>query len=262
MTQKTAPNSQSLRRAISILRTVANCETDGVRISEIAVENKLHVATCHRLLKALCDERLLLFSERKRTYRLGAEVRRLGMCADRQSGLEHTFQVALERIAERTGDTVFLSVRSIMNAICLARVEGSYPIRTLVLDIGSVRPLGVGAGSLALCAFMDDEKLVDIISSQKKNYSTYGLQINDVWELINRTREQGYAVNDGRVIPEYTGVGVLFPTNVGNEQVAISVAAVNSRMKPARQAEIALEICASCDELLGFRPVIYSGVAE
>jgi DNA-binding IclR family transcriptional regulator len=38
------------------------------------------------------------------------------------------------------------------------RHEGSFPIRTLVLDVGNRRPLGVGAGGLAILAAIGDEK--------------------------------------------------------------------------------------------------------
>jgi DNA-binding IclR family transcriptional regulator len=251
MTQKNIPGSQSLRRAISILKIISNGQPNGIKLTEIAARNELHVATCHRLLRALSEEGLVLFTDATKTYRLGPELRRLGWCADQQSGLERTFNPVLERVAERTGDTVFLSVRSGMNAVCLARKQGAYPVRALVLDIGSIRPLGVGAGSVALCASLSDSLIDEILAHHETEYSRFNLQPSDVVELINRTRVQGYAVNDGRVIPEYTGVGVLVPTGVGDEKVSISVAAVNSRMSPDRQKEIVAEIRAACDALLG-----------
>lgn len=248
---KTTQSSQSLRRAISILKTISNSSSNGLKLTDIAARNSIHVATCHRLLRALAEESLVLFSEATKTYRLGPEVRRLGWCAEQQSGLERIFDPVLERVAEWSGDTVFLSVRSGMDAVCLARKQGSYPVRTLVLDVGSIRPLGVGAGSVALCASLSDGVVDDVLAHHELEYSRFNLQISDVVELVERARAQGYAVNDGRVIPEYTGVGVLVPTGMGDEQVAISVAAVNSRMSPERQEMIVAEIRAACDALLG-----------
>lgn len=249
MTQKNTQGAQSLRRAIAILKTISNSSSDGIKLTDIAARNGLHVATCHRLLRALAEESLVLFTDATKSYRLGPEVRRLGWCAEQQSGLERTFDPVLERVAERTGDTVFLSVRSGMNAVCLARKQGAYPVRTLVLDVGSVRPLGVGAGSIALCASLNDDVVDAILAHHAEAYSRFNLQPSDVVELIERARAQGYAVNDGRVIPEYTGVGVLVPTGIGEEKVAISVAAVNSRMRLERQKEIVAEIRTACDAL-------------
>ena len=62
----------------------------------------------------------------------------------------------MRRLAERTQDTVFLSARDRDEAVCLERVIGDYPIKTLTLSIGDRRPLGVGAGSLALLSALSD----------------------------------------------------------------------------------------------------------
>jgi DNA-binding IclR family transcriptional regulator len=251
MTQKNIPGTQSLRRAIAILKILSNSPPDGIKLTEVATRNELHVATCHRLLRALSEEGLVLFTDATKTYRLGPELRRLGWCADQHSGLERTLNPVLERVAERTGDTVFLSVRSGMNAVCLARRQGVYPVRALVLDIGSISPLGVGAGSVALCASLSDSLIAKILAHHETEYSRFNLQPSDVVELVNRTRAQGYAVSDGRVILDCTGVGVLVSTGVGDEKASISVAAVNSRMSPDRRKEIVAEIRAACDALLG-----------
>jgi len=56
----------------------------------------------------------------------------------------------LRAFAEEVGDTVYLVVRSGMEAVCLERIEGPSPVRVLTLDSGSRRPLGLGAGGLAI----------------------------------------------------------------------------------------------------------------
>src|SRR5690606_31297222 len=80
---------------------------------------------------------------------------------------------ALIRLARETGDTVFLSVREGLDAICLERQVGSYPIKTLTLDVGDRRPLGVGAGSLALLAFLPEAEIAEIIASNEPRLVSY-----------------------------------------------------------------------------------------
>src|SRR5437879_12551013 len=59
---------------------------------------------------------------------------------------------ALESLAECTGDT-----RSGNDAVCLSRVQGTYPIQTQVGQIGSQQPIGFNAcgltflGCLVVC---------------------------------------------------------------------------------------------------------------
>ena len=70
----------------------------------------------------------------------------------------------LLRLAEQTQDTIYASVREGGAAVCVAREIGAFPIRTLSLEVGDLRPLGVGSGSLALFAFLPDQDIADIIA--------------------------------------------------------------------------------------------------
>ena len=47
-----------------------------------------------------------------------------------------------------------LSLPSGIESLCIDVEEGTYPIRANYLRVGSRRPLGVGAGSLALLAWL------------------------------------------------------------------------------------------------------------
>jgi len=251
MSPKTAGSSQSLRRAIAILRTVSTGPEEGMNLTDIAAANGLHVATCHRLLHALVAEGLVYAGTERRSYVLGAEMRRLGACAERQNKLERLFAPVLDAVARHTQDTVFLSVRSGSSAICLARKQGSYPVKTLVLDVGSIRPLGVGAGSLALLAGLGEAQADEMIALNAERYAAYNLSVAKVSELVRGTRASGYAVNAGLVIPEYSGVAVLLGGLPQEDPAAVSVAAVNSRMPPDRQADIARFIQAAWAASMG-----------
>jgi DNA-binding IclR family transcriptional regulator len=63
------------------------------------------------------------------------------------------------RIAEATGDTVFLTQRSGLDSVCVDRQEGTFPIKTFTLEIGMRRPLGVGTGSLAILSGLSEEEV-------------------------------------------------------------------------------------------------------
>ena len=97
-------------------------------------------------------------------HHLGIELFLLAGAAQ-QFSLRNQFRTALERIASETGDTVFLLIRSGNDALCIDRVEGKFPIRTIMIDIGARRPLGIGAGSLALIAFLPDAQFEVILSA-------------------------------------------------------------------------------------------------
>ncbi|MDA4183469.1 hypothetical protein NY815_07130, partial [Escherichia coli] len=70
----------------------------------------------------------------------------LGLLARPRYRLSDLCDGALHRLADVTQDTLYLSERSGMEAVCTNRALGDFPIKAMPLDIGIRRPLGVGAG--------------------------------------------------------------------------------------------------------------------
>ena len=198
---------QTVQRAASVLRALSERGTDGMRLSEVASLTELHKATAFRVLSALIREGFVEQDPMK-GYHLGAATWILGMAAAPRFDIRKLAARALDRIAEASGDTVFLSIRSGLEAVCIDRREGSFPIRTLTLDVGSRRPLGVGAGSLALLAFLPDEEVRQTMAANQKALRRYPrFTCDEINNLVARTRARGYSFNDGRIIPGMSAVG-------------------------------------------------------
>src|SRR5262245_19824030 len=150
-----AGGCESIARGIGLLKVVAVGSPEGLTLAQVAERASLHRATAHRLLAALTRERLLE-QDASHRYHGGVELWVLGEAAARRFDIRELCRLPLERITTETQDTVYLSVRSGYEAICVARYEGAFPIRTLSLNSGDRRPLGVGSGSLALLAFLSE----------------------------------------------------------------------------------------------------------
>jgi DNA-binding IclR family transcriptional regulator len=56
-------------------------------------------------------------------------------------------------------------VRSGYDAVCIARVQGTYPIQTPAVPIGSRQPLGVNSGGLALLSALSEREVEEIIEA-------------------------------------------------------------------------------------------------
>ncbi|WP_207477886.1 AMP-binding protein [Arenibaculum pallidiluteum] len=76
-----AGGTQSLERAIALLRAVAARAPDGARLVELMAAAGLSKPTAHRLLTALAREGLVRQDERSRRYHLGPELAALGLIA-------------------------------------------------------------------------------------------------------------------------------------------------------------------------------------
>lgn len=236
-TSPSRSGTQSLERAVNVLRAIASRGRNGMRLKEVAQTSGLTVSTCHRMLQYLHKEGLLEKNERANKYQLGPLLYELGLLARPRYSLSEICDQAMQNIAEKTQDTVYLSERSGLEAVCTMRKLGDYPVKAMPLDVGIRRPLGVGAGGLAILGGLEAEEAEAIIHSIGNRIEHYGqLNLPLLREAVQTTRGRGYSFMSGTTAGT-AAVGVAFPKD--NPIGAISVAAISGRMEPRRQAEVA-----------------------
>ncbi len=230
--------AQSLHRAISLLRAVGRHNDPGVTLSQVAREADLHVSTAHRMLSVLAQEGFITHNPISKRYHLGLELYLLAGSAH-QFTIRHRFRAALEKIAQETGDTVFLLIRSGNDALCIDRVEGKFPIRTVPIDIGIRRPLGIGAGSLALIAFLPPEQMESILSANARRYPQYkNLTPEHIRSLAGEARRVGHVVSEGLFHEGVRSMGMPIFDKEGEVIAAITVSSITERMEEKRRTKI------------------------
>ena len=229
---------RSISRAITVLKSVARPNENGFRLSDIAQDTRLSPSTVHRILSILVAEGLVTQDHVLKSYHLGFELYRLGITAHQFAIRDH-FRAALEKIERETQDTVFLVIRSQYDSLCIDRVEGRYPIRTIHVEIGSRRPLGIGASGLALLAFLPFEECETILAANEPRYRYYdGVTGDVIRKLVAKVRKKGYGVSDGLFIEGVTSVGVPIFDDKKNAVAGISVSAITKRMSHRRREDI------------------------
>jgi DNA-binding IclR family transcriptional regulator len=242
---------QSIERAIAILRAISR-GSSGVRLTDIAQETSLSKSTAHRILSTLTREQFVQQDSSTGHFLLGMEIFSLGASAVDRFDLADIAHPAMARLAERTADTIYLNARIGYEAICVDRLEGAFPIKTLTLRIGDRRPLGIGAGNLALLSFMPDQEVTRAIEANAANIARYAnFDAATLLEYVAATRRQGYALNDGKIIPGMFAVGVAIMGRDGSPIAALSVAAIASRMQDERRANIVTWLLAEARQLEG-----------
>src|SRR5690606_13649161 len=144
--------TQSLDRAMGLLELVVAHAREGIDLQGLVAASGLKKPTVHRLLVGLRNAGLVDYDLQTRRYSPAYKLYEMGMMTGVRFDLRLLALPSLARLAEETCDTVHLSIRRGDASVCVARRIGSYPIRTLTLEAGDARPLGLGAGSLALLA--------------------------------------------------------------------------------------------------------------
>ena len=227
----------ALARAMSVLRTIAARGVEGARVVDISASTGLHRVTVHRLLADLGREGLVEQDE-SRAYHLGAEAWILGRAANRRFNLARIGEPAIERIEQETHDTAYLLRRVPHAVLCVARRDGSYPIKSLVMDVGGRYPLGIGAGGLAVLAFLPRREIDAELKAVQQALSAYPkVTPGRVKELLRQTQKAGYAYWPG-LISEAHVVGVPIRNSAGEPVGALSCAAIRERLAGARRKRV------------------------
>jgi len=230
---------QSVERALSLLSLTAAGPRPGRRLAELVASSGLSKPTVYRLMTVLARAGFVEIDEETRTYYPGMELSRLGAVAVERFGIVQLARPSLLRLAEATGDTVFLTVRVRNESICVDREIGPFPIKALTVEVGDRRPLGVGSGSLAILAFLGDAEIARMLDVNRDRLRGFPQMDPATFEtLIAAARGSGHALVDGLLVEGMSGIGVPIFDGGGRPVAALSVAAMSSRLSGARRANV------------------------
>lgn len=231
--------AQSIERAVAVLRAVATLNHEGASVSEVASLLKLDRTTTHRILKTLAAHRMLGHAGEPRRYYLGALTYQLGQAAGERLDLRKLCAPAMARIAAETGDTVFLMVREGQESVCADRKSGDFPVKTFVVEVGTRRPLGIGAGSLAILAALPAEEAEAAINANVQRIRAYkGMNEKVLRELVARTRLTHEASMDVIDVEGVHAVAVPIREPGGMAVAAFSIASISPRMTDKRRRKL------------------------
>lgn len=236
----TPQGAQGTVRIAALLRIVAAHNAAGMRLQEIARLAGLEQSTAHRIVSALHSVGFLSRDPGSRRYHLGPLLFELFTTAFPHFNIREVCLPAMKRLAEGLGDTVYLSVRSGFDGICIERTEGSYPIRTCTVEVGVRRPLGVGAGNLALLAATGDIEANTIIEHCADRYPDFGMTEAGLREKLEMVREQGFIYQDAVTSSAVKATALPIKGRTGHPFGALSMTAIADRM-PEDRVKIILE---------------------
>lgn len=157
-------------RAFDILEFLEN-QPDAQTLTQIADGLGLPKASAHRLLVTL---RLRGYVDQARSrggYTLGLRVLRLAARARERLDLPRLAAPRLRELAVATGESCQISIRSGLQALCVARIASpAHPDLSLAGQIGSVFPLHASAVGKVLLAFAPAEEQAAYLA---RDFTTY-----------------------------------------------------------------------------------------
>lgn len=231
---------QTVDRAVAVLHLLSANGAGGLRLVDVQGKLKLSKPTAHRLLMSLVSHGFVEQDDTSKRYRLGSRLAVLAWSVpQRRPDLGRIAAPSAQRLAERSGDTVFVMARDGLDNVCVGRETGSFPIKALTIDVGTRRPLGVGAGGIAVLASMAPDEARRSLDSSGARLKAYPLTSVEVIQRgVEQARRLGYSVSDGQVATGVRAIAVAIRDARGVPIGSIGIAAIRSRMTPDRVKEL------------------------
>jgi DNA-binding IclR family transcriptional regulator len=152
---------KSLEKALKILLSFDSTRQNQTLL-QISRHTSIPVTSLYRFLQTFEQYGFIQVDSEGRRYRLGPMLFRLGMLSYDSVDLRKVARPEMERVAEDTGESIFLTVRHENNSVCIESTEGRHRVR-LTQRIGAVLPLHAGAAAKVLLAYMPEPERQNIL---------------------------------------------------------------------------------------------------
>lgn len=254
---------QSADNALTLLRALV--ERGSLRVTEAAELLGVVPSTAHRLLGTLCYRGFAVHERHGGAYLPGPAVSAIASSGTEPVGLRTRCRPVLERLRERTRETVSLLVLEGAEVHFVDSIDGPQSLR-VASRLGVSLPAHCTSGGKALLALLSREELVARYPSGRlvgRSASSIRSRKRLESELVD-VRSRGYATNFEEGDAGIGGVGVAVASTRGRPLVALAVAAPISRLGTAgAAAHVAAPVRAAAGELrtaLAVRPAAEGAV--
>jgi len=185
---------QSVSHALDVLEQFRG-EEDELGVTELSKRLKLHKNNVFRILATLQSRNYIEQNKSNENYRLGVKCLELGQTFIQQRGMLKQSRAILAELAERAGETSYISILRSNDVVYIDAVEASSTVR-VVSRLGLHMPTHATAAGKALIACESEE---EIRSRYPKGLTRYTdnttASIEDLLGSLEQVREQGFATD-------------------------------------------------------------------
>lgn len=214
----------SLERGLDIMEILGKGPPEKT-LTEISQLAHFNLTTTHRIISALLARGYVRRNPSNSKFRLGFELFELGQSVIKNLNLRDEALPILKGLADKTGNTAYLSIMDNDEALCIERIEGFHQIKILALFAGGRIPLHMGAGPKALLASLPEEEIDRIIETKGLPGRTKYTITNPrtLKEELKKIRKQGFCFSSEDFTENAASVGCSIRNWKGEVAAAISI---------------------------------------
>jgi len=234
--------TQSIRRAVAVLRILAAARESGLGLTEISMHAELTRPTTHRILSVLVAEGIVEQRPGTRRYVIGEQIPLLALSRRTRDPLLDIASPHLRRAVGEIGDTGFLTRRAGLDTVCVARQLGTYPIQVLAWDVGERRPLGVTNAGIAILSGMQVDAVRGVLAKNQSRFARYGVSTEAIQQEVAMAQAKGFAARARAITPGTSAVSVLIRSASGAAYGALTINLISRRLSLKRTDEIVAKL--------------------
>ena len=244
--------SLALDRGLTLLEHLAE-HPGGLPLASMAAELDIPLSACHRLLAELQRRGYVRQAHKQGDYILTTKVVSLGLGYLSNAGIVDIAEPLLERLAQKSGELVRLSIVDEDRLTWVAKSQGTRRGLRYDPDMGMDARLSCTASGHAWLLTLSDERAVELVARQ--GFGTpqaYGPKapttVKTLLGFLHAARVRGYSMIDEVFAPGMSAMGA--PVMRRKEAIGvISIAGPRARLTSARMRELAPALLAAAAEL-------------
>ena len=244
------PNAPAATQALAVLRLLAR-HTEPQPAASIARDLGLPRSSVYHLLAALSEEGFVVHLPEERRYGLGVAAFELGSAYTRQAPLQRVGRPLLARLVESTTHNAHLAVLHGRDVLYV--LEERAPGRPgLVTDVGVRLPAQLTASGLAMLALLPAAQVRALYPSRDVFVQRNGAgpaAPSALRRLLVDVRQQGFAIEDGSVTPDFASVACAVVDHNGHPVAGVAVTFPAGQVGNAARIELSEKVRQTAAEL-------------
>lgn len=231
--------TQSIERALRILRELAARGEFGWRLSDLAARCEVDKGTAHRVLSCLVRERFVQQRAVDKHYFPGPMLYELGLSLPGYAAFQQACERRLAKFAVQTEAIAWLMLRSGNEYVCAVR-EGALELRGLMVHVGTRRPLFTSVGGIAILQTLPALEAENILRDnvQQETVQRGDGRMDALRTMRDRSQRHGFGVNLGDVAPGVHAFAVPVCGDNGHAVAAVCLTGLPEQFGEERIPEL------------------------
>ena len=208
-----------------------------VSINEVAERLGYPHSSAAALLRSLESLGYLEYDATEKEFFPSIRISMLGQWIEHESLAVKAVQRLMQELLDATQCTVIAAIRSGVHVQYIKVLQGTTAIRYHVKP-GTRRPLHASTLGRVLLSQYDPPEAGRLLEQSMDRDPDCKASRDDLWRAINQTREDGFAVCTGLIVPGATMVGVPMNLDRSGRPAAVGLAAPEEWVAGRRQEHL------------------------